>query len=80
MYERIVSLQFPSEQCARFSAPDDVIKNLRALSVCDDRIDPVGCGKLCGLEFCAHTAGTSSGAGSSSERVDALINGINLFL
>ena len=63
----------------RLSTPfDDIVKRLRTFSVSYDRIDPVGCGELRSLKFRAHAAGASSGAGAPCQRVDALVDGIDL--
>ena len=57
---------------AGFSAFDDVIKRFRPFPVGDDRINAVGGGELCGLQFGAHAAGAAPGTCTARKSIDRL--------
>ena len=75
----IVISDFSGKQCAGLPAFDDVIQGFRAFAVGDDGVDAVGGGKLCSLQFGAHAAGAAPGAGAARQRIDFLIDRIDLF-
>lgn len=72
-------LHFPGKQCARFSAPDDIVERFRPFPVGNDCVDALGGGQLGSLQFCAHSAGSAAGAGAAGQRINAVVNRVDLF-
>ena len=71
-------LNISGEQCAGFPALYYVVKSLRPFTVCDNGVDAVCRGELCGLKLCAHAAGSAPGTGTACQCIDFLIDGVDL--